>query len=278
MTRLLAFAAATAAAALCARARRRAGRGRRQGQHGRSSTATTHARSRPATRSSSARGCDENERYRIPEALRQSSDPGERALGQQGARLTRPSATSAPLSCSPVGAGGELGCTAQMIEAAYAEKRDEPRRARRRADRRRRAPSGSRRSTPRRPRPRPASRSSSAQYMERVAARGRGRSRPARDRSERAGRGRSQPTSAPRLTRKRALNPICARARRMTAAQRILTDLRHPARSDQAVPAGPRARGRRALRQPRLRQRRSIAGCSTRCSRSPGSRPITTST
>ncbi len=28
-----------------------------------------------------------------------------------------------PLSCTPVGAGGELGCTAQMIAAAYEEKR-----------------------------------------------------------------------------------------------------------------------------------------------------------
>jgi hypothetical protein len=27
-----------------------------------------------------------------------------------------------PLSCTPIGAGGELGCTAKMIEAAYAEK------------------------------------------------------------------------------------------------------------------------------------------------------------
>ena len=31
-----------------------------------------------------------------------------------------------PLSCSPVGAGGELGCTAQMIAAAYEEKRTGP--------------------------------------------------------------------------------------------------------------------------------------------------------
>ncbi len=63
----------------------------------------------------------ESERYRIPEPLRQSSDPANEpwvnrvlayeTVGQFGA-----------LSCSPVGAGGELGCTAKMIEAAYQER------------------------------------------------------------------------------------------------------------------------------------------------------------
>jgi hypothetical protein len=65
---------------------------------------------------------DESERYRIPEALRESSSPQNEswtnkvlsyeAVGDFG-----------PLSCSSVGAGSELGCTAKMIEAAYAEKR-----------------------------------------------------------------------------------------------------------------------------------------------------------
>jgi len=63
----------------------------------------------------------ESERYRIPEALRQSNDPANEpwvnrvlayeTVGQFGA-----------LSCSPVGSGGELGCTAKMIEAAYKER------------------------------------------------------------------------------------------------------------------------------------------------------------
>lgn len=64
---------------------------------------------------------DESDRYRIPPDLRQSSDPANQpwtnrvksfeAVGQFG-----------PLSCTPVGLGGELGCTAKMIEAAYAER------------------------------------------------------------------------------------------------------------------------------------------------------------
>ena len=64
---------------------------------------------------------EESERYRIPEALRQSNNPANEpwvnkvrayeTVGQFGA-----------LSCSPVGSGGELGCTAQMIEAAYQER------------------------------------------------------------------------------------------------------------------------------------------------------------
>jgi hypothetical protein len=64
---------------------------------------------------------DESERYRIPEDLRELSGPentawvnkvkGFEAVGKFG-----------PLSCTPIGAGGELGCTAKMIEAAYAEK------------------------------------------------------------------------------------------------------------------------------------------------------------
>jgi hypothetical protein len=63
----------------------------------------------------------ESERYRIPEALRESNDPANEpwvnrvlayeTVGQFGA-----------LSCSPVGSGGELGCTAKMIEAAYKER------------------------------------------------------------------------------------------------------------------------------------------------------------
>ena len=63
----------------------------------------------------------EDSPYRIPPDLRQSSDPANQpwtnrvksfeAVGQFG-----------PLSCTPVGMGGELGCTAKMIEAAYQER------------------------------------------------------------------------------------------------------------------------------------------------------------
>lgn len=68
---------------------------------------------------------DEQERYRIPEALRQSSDPANEAWASrvQGFEAV---GDFGPLSCSTVGAGAELGCTAQFIEAAYAERRSGP--------------------------------------------------------------------------------------------------------------------------------------------------------
>ena len=71
------------------------------------------------------RRMDENERYRIPEALRGSRSPANvswtsrvqsfEAVGDFG-----------PLSCSAVGGGGDLGCTVEMIAAAYEEKRTAP--------------------------------------------------------------------------------------------------------------------------------------------------------
>ncbi|HYD24633.1 MAG TPA: hypothetical protein VEB68_07530, partial [Croceibacterium sp.] len=65
---------------------------------------------------------DESERYRIPEALRQSDDPANEAWTSR-VKSFETVGDFGPLSCSPVGLGGELGCTAQMIEQAYAEKR-----------------------------------------------------------------------------------------------------------------------------------------------------------
>jgi len=64
---------------------------------------------------------DESERYRIPPDLRQSSDPENQPWA---ARVKSFEAVGAfgPLSCTPTGLGGELGCTAKMIEAAYAER------------------------------------------------------------------------------------------------------------------------------------------------------------
>ena len=63
----------------------------------------------------------EDERYRIPQNLRQSSSPQNEAWANKV--LSYESVGNfGPLSCSPVGLGGELGCTAQMIEQAYAEK------------------------------------------------------------------------------------------------------------------------------------------------------------
>ena len=65
---------------------------------------------------------DESERYRIPPSLRQLEGPQNQAWSNR-VQSFEAITNFGPLSCSPVGAGGELGCTAKMIEAAYAEKR-----------------------------------------------------------------------------------------------------------------------------------------------------------
>jgi len=65
---------------------------------------------------------EENERYRIPEALRQSNDPANEPWANK-VRAYETVGSFGALSCSPVGSGGELGCTAKMIEAAYQERR-----------------------------------------------------------------------------------------------------------------------------------------------------------
>ncbi len=64
---------------------------------------------------------DEGERYRIPERLRQSDDPANNAWSNR-VQAFEAVGDFGPLSCTPVGAGGELGCTAEMIEAAFAER------------------------------------------------------------------------------------------------------------------------------------------------------------
>jgi hypothetical protein len=64
---------------------------------------------------------DENERYRIPEALRQSTSPENEPWANK-VRAYETVGNFGALSCSPVGSGGELGCTAKMIEAAYQER------------------------------------------------------------------------------------------------------------------------------------------------------------
>ena len=66
---------------------------------------------------------DESERYRIPESLRQLEGPQNEAWANKVKSFETVGAFG-PLSCTPAGAGGELGCTAKMIETAYAEKRE----------------------------------------------------------------------------------------------------------------------------------------------------------
>jgi hypothetical protein len=64
---------------------------------------------------------DESERYRIPKSLRSLDGPANQAWANK-VKAFETVGNFGPLSCTPVGAGGELGCTAKMIEAAYAEK------------------------------------------------------------------------------------------------------------------------------------------------------------
>jgi hypothetical protein len=65
---------------------------------------------------------DEDERYRIPENLRESSSPANKSWTERATTFETVGAFGA-MSCTPSGYGGWSGCTAQLIEAAYAEKR-----------------------------------------------------------------------------------------------------------------------------------------------------------
>ena len=64
---------------------------------------------------------DESERYRIPPNLRTSNSPENESWTNRALALEAVG-DFGPLSCTPVGAGGDLGCTIQMIEAAYEER------------------------------------------------------------------------------------------------------------------------------------------------------------
>jgi hypothetical protein len=64
----------------------------------------------------------EDERYRIPENLRESSDPANKSWTERAATFERVGAFGA-MSCTATGYSGWSGCTEQLIEAAYAEKR-----------------------------------------------------------------------------------------------------------------------------------------------------------
>lgn len=65
----------------------------------------------------------ENDRYRIPEALRFSDDPENMAWARRVERLDLVG-KSGTMSCSTAGAGGFTGCTQQLINAFYADKRE----------------------------------------------------------------------------------------------------------------------------------------------------------
>lgn len=64
----------------------------------------------------------ENDRYRIPESLRFSTDPENTSWASRVESLELVG-RNGTLSCSTVGAGGFLGCTKQLIDRAFGEKR-----------------------------------------------------------------------------------------------------------------------------------------------------------
>ena len=65
----------------------------------------------------------ESERYRIPETLRTSNSPANTAWTERVEKLETVGSFGT-LSCSPTGAGGVLGCTQQMIDAAYRDREE----------------------------------------------------------------------------------------------------------------------------------------------------------
>ena len=65
----------------------------------------------------------ENDRYRIPEALRFSDDPENMAWARRVEKLDL-IGRSGTMSCSTAGAGGFTGCTQQLIDAFYADRRE----------------------------------------------------------------------------------------------------------------------------------------------------------
>lgn len=67
----------------------------------------------------------EDDRFRIPEALRFSDDPANMAWARRVEKLDLVG-RSGTMSCSTVGAGGFTGCTQQLIDAFYADKREGP--------------------------------------------------------------------------------------------------------------------------------------------------------
>ena len=65
----------------------------------------------------------ENDRYRIPPTLRTSDSIQNSSWAKRVERLEFVG-DFGTLSCSPAGAGGVLGCTQKMIDAAFADKRE----------------------------------------------------------------------------------------------------------------------------------------------------------
>ncbi len=64
----------------------------------------------------------EEERYRIPEVLRDNNTGPENQSWTNRVEAYETVGRNGTQSCSPVGAGGEYGCTQKLIKAAYAER------------------------------------------------------------------------------------------------------------------------------------------------------------
>jgi hypothetical protein len=65
----------------------------------------------------------EEERYRIPEPLRQSSETPVEAWGTRAESLEDAQRDSRPGGCSVIGSYGHTGCTQQMIREWYNDRR-----------------------------------------------------------------------------------------------------------------------------------------------------------
>lgn len=66
----------------------------------------------------------ENERFRIPEPLRETGNLQKNEAWNNKVLAYETAGRTGTLSCSPVGAGGSLGCTQRLIDNAFAEKRE----------------------------------------------------------------------------------------------------------------------------------------------------------
>nr|WP_093017232.1 hypothetical protein [Sphingobium sp. YR768] len=66
----------------------------------------------------------ESERYRIPKKLREKPEPvGGPGWGSQVATMEQTQRQTLPNSCSVIGSNGFTGCTAQMLQQWFAERR-----------------------------------------------------------------------------------------------------------------------------------------------------------
>jgi len=66
---------------------------------------------------------DESERFRIPAPLRENPNASVNQGWTQRVKAYETVGATGVNSCSPVGAGGATGCMAQLINSAYAEKK-----------------------------------------------------------------------------------------------------------------------------------------------------------